>query len=227
MDQSIFRIQKDKENPYVMVNKGFLNNKELSLKSKGLLTYLLSLPDNWKIYESEIVNHHKDGKDSLKGAIKELIDNGYIERERIRNSAGHLKGYNYCVHEVSTKSGKSVLGLSVLGLSATTNNNLTNNKNNKKRVYINLPVDGHLFFNIYERYFFNKFGKAHMKITTDQLDDVEAKLGELISYDIDSVRFEEEVRDHFHTLPKSNNGNIIAFLTASRRYFDVDTTEYR
>ena len=224
MEQSIFRIQKDKDNPYVMVNKELLNNTELSWKSKGLLTYLLSLPDNWKIYEDEIVKHAKDGKDSLKSAIKELIENGYIERERIRNPSGQLKGYTYCVYEIPTKSGLSNVGKTIKGESATTNNNVTNiNKSNKKDIYINLPIDDHSFFNIYGRYFRNRFGKKHMRLTPEQLDDVNNKLNELIGCDVDRERFEEEVENHFDNLPKSNNGNIIAFLTASRRYFEVDT----
>jgi predicted transcriptional regulator len=227
MEQSIFRIQKDKDNPYVMVNKESLNNTELSWKSKGLLTYLLSLPDNWKIYEDEIVKHAKDGKDSLKSAIKELIENGYIERERIRNPSGQLKGYTYCVYEIPTKSGLSIVGKSNKGESATTNNNVTNiNKSNKKDLYINLPIDDHIFFKIYGEYFYSKFGKKHMRLTPEQLDDVNNKLNELIGCDVDREIFEEEVKNHFDNLPKSNNGSIIAFLTASRRYFEVDTNAY-
>lgn len=124
--QSIFRVQKNKDNPYVMLNKEFLNNQDLSLKAKGLLAYLLSLPDDWQIYESEIVKHHSDGKDSLRSAIKELIDSGYILRERIRNEKGQLQGSNYLVYEVPTYSGKSNIGKP-----ATTNNNITNKQTGK------------------------------------------------------------------------------------------------
>lgn len=127
---STFRIRKDKDNPYVMLNKEFLDDSNLSWKSKGLLAYLLSLPDDWQIYESEIVNHAKDGKDSLKSAIKELIQLGYIERTRERDEKGMLKGYNYSVYERPIQSGKSNVGKSNVGKPATTNNNLTNNDNN-------------------------------------------------------------------------------------------------
>ena len=65
-----------------------------------------------------------------------------------------------------------------------------------------------------------------MKLTPEQLSIVEEKLIKLTTYDVDEDRFEEEVGNHFNTLSKSNNGNIIAFLTASRRYFDVDTNEH-
>jgi hypothetical protein len=54
---AVFRIQKDKENPYVILNKQFLHEPILTAKAKGILAYLLSLPDDWKIYESELIKH--------------------------------------------------------------------------------------------------------------------------------------------------------------------------
>lgn len=106
------------------------------------------------------------------------------------------------------------------------NTNYNNTKEIIKSIYIDLPIDGHIFFNIYGRYFRDKFGKDHMRLTPEQLDDVSSKLNELIGCDVDRERFEEEVENHFDNLPKSNNGNIMAFLTASRRYFEVDTNGY-
>jgi hypothetical protein len=127
MQNAIFRTVKDKDNPYVIVNKGFLNDANLSLKAKGLLTYFMSLPDDWQIYESEIVRHHRDGKDSLSTAVKELIENGYIQRQRIRDKKGRLMAYEYRVYEVSIHIGKSKVGESKTGESAATNNNSTDN----------------------------------------------------------------------------------------------------
>lgn len=110
MNQSMFRVEKDRDKPYVVLDKKFLNDVNLSMKAKGLLAYLLSLPDDWQIYENEIVQHHKDGRDSLKSAIKELMDNNYIERTRIRDSNGHLKCYEYRVYEVCNQNGKTYVG---------------------------------------------------------------------------------------------------------------------
>lgn len=124
---AVFRVKKDKENPYVMLNKEFLNDDKLSWKAKGVLAYLLSLPDDWQIYESEVVKHSKDGKDSLKSAIKELMANGYLEREQTRDEKGCFKGYDYVVNESSNRSGFSNNGRSDIGEPATTNNNETNN----------------------------------------------------------------------------------------------------
>lgn len=127
-----FRIQKDKENPYVMINKQCLNDNRLSAKAKGILAYLLSLPDDWQIYESEISKHFADGIKSINSGIKELIKFDYIVREQTRGKVGRFGSYDYCVYEVSTETLKaeyreSVVGKADGGKWHTTNNDLTNN----------------------------------------------------------------------------------------------------
>ena len=49
-----------------MINKEMAQDKTLSWKARGLLLYLLSLPDDWNIYESELIKHATDGRDSTK-----------------------------------------------------------------------------------------------------------------------------------------------------------------
>ena len=156
---SIFRVTKNPDNPYVMINKVFLNDVLLSWKAKGLLTYLLSLPDDWQIYETELTKHSKDGKDSTKTTIKELIDNGYIERlDRVRDDKGRLSSYNYNVYETNNNhNGLSYVGLSNVGKPDTTNNNLTyNNKNNNLHHSEN---DGYLY-NCLKKYTIERFDKT-------------------------------------------------------------------
>lgn len=122
---SIYRVQKDPKNPYVMINKTVLHDTRLSAKAKGLMAYLLSLPDNWQIYESEITGHFTDGKDSIKSGIRELRQYGYIVRgNRIRNKEGHLKGYKYTVYENPSQyqDFNSYDGRAYVGQPATNNN---------------------------------------------------------------------------------------------------------
>ena len=223
MSKSIFRVQKDKENPYVMINKQFVNDATLTMKAKGLLTFLLSLPDDWKVYEDEIVKHFKDGKASVRSAIKELISTGYIERERIRNSIGQLNGYNYYVYEVPTMSENQKMDNPLMDNSTLLSNNSTNNK--VTDMYMNLPINGHSFFRIYNFCFHNKFGKDHMKITQRNIELAEKVFSELREYDVNDKRFSKAVEEHLSNLPKSNNGNIMAFLKASKRHFDIDVIE--
>lgn len=132
----MIRIVKNNKNPYTMINNHLLHDSNLSWKAKGILAYLLSLPDDWKVYETELVKHSRDGIDGLRSGINELIENGYIHRTRSRCDRGKFGGYEYSVYEVPnhigfsknglSKNGKTKNGLSENGESNTTNTNLTN-----------------------------------------------------------------------------------------------------
>ena len=66
----VIRIEKKKD--YTIIHNGFLRQNKMSLKTKGLMAYLLSLPDDWKIWVTELANNHSDGITSIKNALKEL-----------------------------------------------------------------------------------------------------------------------------------------------------------
>lgn len=142
---TFFRTVK-RENPFVQIDKDLVNDPTISAKAKGIMLYLLSKPEGWKVYQSDIVNHMSDGKTSISNGIKELLDAGYIERNRAHNEDGTFAGYEYTVYErkdlksvdkprhdnISTESrfsvdGKPVNGLSDNGKSATSNIYITNN----------------------------------------------------------------------------------------------------
>ena len=95
----IFRICKDRANPYVMVNKGFIYDPDISAKAKGILLYLLSRPDDWKVYQSEVAKHFTDGIKSIRCGIQELMTAKYIARERYRDEDGKLRHMIYQVYE--------------------------------------------------------------------------------------------------------------------------------
>ena len=99
MDKSIVRTVKNAENPFVMIDRRIFENDGLSLKAKGLLGYLLSRPDNWTICMADLVKRTKDGKASVRSAIEELENCGYVTKVQLRN--GNLfNGYEYTVHEL-------------------------------------------------------------------------------------------------------------------------------
>ncbi len=89
----------DKQNPYVQISRSMLHDRNLSLKSKGLLCYLLSLPDNWKIYHSQLMSALNCGEYSLSSAIDELLEKGYAKRERVRLKNGIYTPYHYEISE--------------------------------------------------------------------------------------------------------------------------------
>lgn len=95
---TIIRTNK-RENPYVMIDKFGLNDERLSWKAKGLWAYLLSKPDDWQIYESELIKRAKDGRDSVRTALRELEKYGYISRRQTRNEDGSFGSMEYIVYE--------------------------------------------------------------------------------------------------------------------------------
>ena len=69
----LIRVKKD--NNFTTINNEFIFNKNLSLKAKGLLCHILALPNDWTLYVEEVGKWHKDGKDAIYSAFKELSTN--------------------------------------------------------------------------------------------------------------------------------------------------------
>ena len=80
MSKNIIRVEKNADNPYVMMNKLFLSDTRLSWKAKGLLSYLLSKPDNWKIIIESLIKESTDGERAVRSALNELKEFNYIQR---------------------------------------------------------------------------------------------------------------------------------------------------
>ena len=94
---SIIRVHKT-ANFTVMSNTHF-KEKKMSLKAKGLLSLMLSLPDDWNYSVSGLVTLSKDGKDSVMSALAELETFGYLERTRTVNERGQFSGIEYNIFE--------------------------------------------------------------------------------------------------------------------------------
>lgn len=94
---AVFRVHKN-ENYTVLSNYHF-KEKGMSLKAKGLLSLMLSLPEKWDYSAAGLVTLSKDGKDSVNAALKELEKFGYLRRTQAYDSAGKFRGYNYEIFE--------------------------------------------------------------------------------------------------------------------------------
>ena len=95
---SVFRVEKNSN--YTVISNYHLRDKNLSLRTIGLLSLILSLPDNWDYSQAGLTSIVKDGEDSVRSGLKELEKFGYLERERERDELGHVKGMIYHVYEV-------------------------------------------------------------------------------------------------------------------------------
>lgn len=78
---AVIRVVKNKD--YTVMSNAHLHDKRLSLKAVGLLSIVLSLPDDWHYTINGLVGSVKDGKDSVESAIKELKKNGYLRVDKI------------------------------------------------------------------------------------------------------------------------------------------------
>ena len=83
----VIRVKKQPKH-FVVLDKTFLQDSRLSCKAKGILAYLLSKPDDWKVIVGDIVNNCADGKAAIYSGLKELKEYGYYEKVPVRNEAG-------------------------------------------------------------------------------------------------------------------------------------------
>jgi hypothetical protein len=98
-DKRIFTVVKDKNNPFVMLNKGFINDNRLSWKATGLLAYLLSKPDDWKVYQTELAKRKSDGLNAIQSALDELKLYGYIHIHPVKKENGKIEKWETLVFE--------------------------------------------------------------------------------------------------------------------------------
>jgi hypothetical protein len=94
---SVVRVHKN-ANFTVMSNYHF-KEKKMSLKAKGLLSLMLSLPDDWDYSIAGLTTLSKDGRDGVMSALGELEKFGYLQRERVTNDKGQFAGVEYNIYE--------------------------------------------------------------------------------------------------------------------------------
>ena len=95
---STFRVIKDKN--FTVISNHHLRNNNLSLKAKGLLSLMLSLPEEWDYTQEGFAAICKDGISSIRSALKELEDERYLITNRLRDDKGQLRGTEYVIYEL-------------------------------------------------------------------------------------------------------------------------------
>ena len=94
---SVFRVERTRD--YTVMSNHHLRNKALSLKAKGLLSLMLSLPDDWDYTLQGLARISIERIDAVRCAVKELENEGYITRSRERDKQGRLRGTEYIIRE--------------------------------------------------------------------------------------------------------------------------------
>ena len=94
---AVFRVERN--TGYTVMSNHHLRNKELSLKAKGLLSQMLSLPEDWDYTLAGLSHINREKIDAIREAVKELEKAGYIVRSRERDEKGRLRGADYVIYE--------------------------------------------------------------------------------------------------------------------------------
>lgn len=95
-----FKINKTKD--YTIMSNSHFRDKRMSLKAKGLLSIMLSLPDDWDYSTMGLTSLSSDGETSVRSALQELEEFGYLTRERIREG-GKIVDWEYNIYETPQK----------------------------------------------------------------------------------------------------------------------------
>ena len=92
-------VRREKSENYSVIYNECFHDDSLSARSKGVFAYLMTLPDDWKIYKSELHTHFREGRDAISNALKELEDAGYVTKKPVQDGSGKLGGWDYTVYE--------------------------------------------------------------------------------------------------------------------------------
>lgn len=94
---SVFKIEKTKG--YTIMSNYHLKDRSLTYKAKGLLSFMLSLPDDWDYSLKGLCAISKESRDGIRSILKELQEHHYLEIEKTRGDKGYFE-YNYLIYEI-------------------------------------------------------------------------------------------------------------------------------
>lgn len=109
---AIYRQKRDK--CFTVISNDIVQGSDLTFRARGLLEYMLSLPDDWKFYKSDLVKRSpKEGPDAIETALKELEAAGYLRRIQKREKTGRFGGQDWIVSDTPTISPQEDLPVTV------------------------------------------------------------------------------------------------------------------
>jgi len=97
VDMAVFRVEKTRD--YTVISNDHIKNARLSLRAKGLMSLMLSLPESWNYTMNGLARISLEGVDAIRKALQELEAEGYVVRSRIRNAKGQLTDTEYVIYE--------------------------------------------------------------------------------------------------------------------------------
>ena len=104
---AVFRIERTRD--YTVMSNHHLRNANLSLKAKGLLSMMLSLPEDWNYTTRGLAKICKEGVDAIGAALRELEAAGYIVRHKLRDRQGRISDTEYVITCVAMQKTSALL----------------------------------------------------------------------------------------------------------------------
>ena len=186
---TVFRVEK--KSNYTIISNLHLQDKALSLKAKGMLTLMLSLPEDWDMTLKGLVALSNDGIDSVRSTIKELEEHGYLSRSRGRNARGLMLCTEYTIHEKST-------------LTENTENNAENNQVGKSDVDVSRDQVGKSDVDVSR----DQVGKSDVDVSRDQVGF--PKIGKPIYGNSDTIKDLKNKKTEYtkDSYPSSYQGKV-------------------
>ena len=132
----IIRVEKNKN--YSIICNEIYKNKKISLKAKGLLSLILSLPENWELTIKGLEAICKEGASSVRTTMKELMMNGYMKRVCQRNDKGIIVGWDITIYEkpISPDAEYPVVENQLVDNRTQLNTKLIKDLNNKEQEFL-------------------------------------------------------------------------------------------
>ena len=113
---AVFRVEKTKD--FTVMSNHHLRDKRLTLKAKGLLSQMLSLPEDWDYTLAGLAYINRESKDAIRSAVEELEKAGYLERRQTNDCRGQFSCNEYVIHEFPVEKAQADGPLSDEPLSA-------------------------------------------------------------------------------------------------------------
>ncbi|MEK5231909.1 DnaD domain protein [Lysinibacillus sp. FSL K6-0232] len=222
---AIYRVPK--KGNFVVLDKGFLNDPRLSWKAKGLLAYMLSLPDDWSFCMADLATRSKCGREATTNIVKELMQAGYLQKEQSRTAKGKFSRVELFVfeappHAAIPLTGKPSTALPPMEKPPLLNNQLLTNQLLKKIDNQQAPTA------VYQFYEQQGFGFRSAHITTQMHHWLTIFSEEIMIYAMQLAvennvlrwRYVEKILQNWHAKKLKNMADIQADrqqFQASRR----------
>jgi len=221
---AVFR--KVKKTDFTVIDNNIFKNKKLSLKGKGMVCTMLSLPDNWNFSEEGLAELSKDSRVSVRSTLKELMELGYLVRKRNRDDKGKLRDTTYTIYEEPMYQ-KPTLDKPILEKpmlenkhNKILNNKELNNKELKKEIYkekygtygrVKLTIDEYMRL-------VNEFGEDFIKQQIEYLDEYIESNNNKNKYTNFNLVLRKSIRENW--FKNKNDKSFIEIMKGVRDKYD-------